>query len=217
MKRWTKELLFDLREPGINIWILPIISVIFVAGSSLLQMVLGNNNTMTLAALEICIPAMGGYASVMIMQGLLDTDGGEILYTYPRSYLYWGILRQSRLFVVQTVHVAVVCGCLSQIMQISFLEVFGLTLFQSFAVMAVSFFGVSASRKVSIGLIALIAFVGIQITLGRELNLLNWIFVLSGRMPSQAILAGICVKSICIGIFGWSVGQMWIHPDNQNR
>lgn len=212
MRRWTKELLFDLREPGINILILPIISAVFVVGTCLLQAELGNNNTMTLAMLEIVIPFMGGYASIMIMQGLLDTEGCEILFTYPRSYLYWGILRESRLFVVQAIHVAIISRCLSEIMQISFWEIFALTLFQSFAVMGISFFGVSISRKVSIGLIVLIAFVGIQITIGRELNLLNWIFVLSGRIPSYAVMTGICVRSVCIGAFGWIVGQMWIHP-----
>ena len=133
MRRWTKELLFDLREPGINIWILPIISAVFVVGTCLLQVELGNNNTMTLAMLEIVIPFMGGYASIMIMQGLLDTEGCEILFTYPRSYLYWGILRESRLFVVQAIHVAIISRCLSEIMQISFWEIFALTLFQSFA------------------------------------------------------------------------------------
>lgn len=212
MKRWLKELVFDLREPGINIWILPIISIIFIVGSCLLQEKLGNNNTMTLAMLEIIIPLIGGYASIMIMQGLLDTEGCEMLFTYPRSYLYWGILRQTRLFGVQAIHVATVCGFLSKIMQIPFLEIFALTLFQSFVIMAISFFGVSISRKVSIGLIVLIAFIGIQITLGRELNLLNWIFVLSGRIPSHAILTGICLRSLFIGTFGWWLGQMWIRP-----
>lgn len=49
-------------------------------------------------------------------------------------------------------------------MQISSWEIFALTLFQGFAVMGISFLGVSISRKVSIGLIVLIAFVGIDIS-----------------------------------------------------
>lgn len=212
MKRWMKELLFDLREPGVNIWILPILSAIFVAASWPLQAELGNNNTMTLATLEIAIPFMGGYASIMLMQGVLDTEGCEILYTYPRSYLYWGIFRQVRLFLIHTIHVAVVCGCVSKIMTLSFAEIAVLTIFQSFAVMGISFVGVSISKKVSIGLIVLIAFVGVQITLGREINALNWIFVLTGGIPDSVGLIGICVKATCIGAFGWTIGQMWIHP-----
>lgn len=212
MKRWIKELFFDLQEPGINIWSIPIISMFFVLGSYLLQGMLGNSNTVTLSVLELLIPFMGGYASIMIMQGLLDTEGCEILYTYDRSYMYWGVYRQFRLFAVQVVHTALVCISIAAIMRVSFLPLLCLTLVQSFAVMAISFLGVSISRRVSVGLIILISFVGVQITLGREISFLNWLFVLSGRLPEYEILVGIYFRSIIISIFGWIIGQVWIHP-----
>lgn len=212
MKRWFRELSFDLREPGINIWSMPIFSAFFIVGSILIQSELGVNNTVTLSVMEIMIPFMGGYASIMIMQGLLDTEGCEILYTYDRSYLYWGILRQLRLFLVQIVHSATVCGCIAVIMKESFVMLLILTIVQSFAVMSISFFGMAISKKVSVAIIILIAFVGIQITLGREMSFVNWIYVLSGSVPDNGMLISICVRSIFIGIFGFVIGQMWIRP-----
>lgn len=212
MKRWLRELFFDLREPGINIWIIPIVSVCFVICSLLLQSHLGVNNTVTLSVMEIMIPFMGGYASIMIMQGLLDTEGCEILYTYNRSYLYWGILRQIRLFSVQIVHIILVCGSIAVIMEESFVPLLVLTVVQSFAVMSVSFFGMALTKKVSVALIILIAFVGVQITLGREISFINLIFILTGSVPDDSMLMGVCVRSIFIGIFGGAIGQLWIRP-----
>ena len=192
-KRWLRELFFDLREPGINIWIIPIVSVCFVICSLLLQSHLGVNNTVTLSVMEIMIPFMGGYASIMIMQGLLDTEGCEILYTYNRSYLYWGILRQIRLFSVQIVHIILVCGSIAVIMEESFVPLLVLTVVQSFAVMSVSFFGMALTKKVSVALI-------------------NLIFIVTGSVPDDSMLMGVCVRSIFIGIFGGSIGQLWIRP-----
>ena len=120
MKRWLRELSFDLREPGIKIWIIPLISSFFVIGSWLIQSLLGVDNTVTLSVMEIMIPFVGRYASIMIMQGLLDTEGCEILYTYDRPYLYWGLLRQFRLLMVQIGHTILVCGCIAVIMGESF-------------------------------------------------------------------------------------------------
>ena len=147
MKRWLRELSFDLREPEIKIWIIPLISSFFVIGSWLIQSLLGVNNTVTLSVMEIMIPFVGRYASIMIMQGLLDTEWCEILYTYDRPYLYWGLLRQFRLLMVQIVHTILVCGCIAVIMGESFVTLLVLTIAQSFAVIPISFFGMAISKK----------------------------------------------------------------------
>ena len=78
--------------------------------------------------------------------------------------------------------------------------------------MSISFLGMAISKKVSIALIILIAFVGVQITLGREMNFVNWIFVLSGSVPEYGMLISICIRSLFIGTFGWMIEQMWIRP-----
>lgn len=212
MKRCFKELFLDLKEPGINIWMIPFVSIGFVVCSYYLQNEFKENNTVTLALLEVLIPFLGGYASIMIMQSVLDTEGCEILFSYPRSALYWGIIRQLRLFVIYSLFSSLICKCIAAIMCIPFFSLCVLTLAQSFTVMAIGFLGVCASRKVSIGLITLIAFVGIQIMLGREIAPLNWIYVLSGRFPENSAIVSICIRSVLIGIFGWITGQLWIHP-----
>ena len=212
MKRIARELWYDLREPGINIWMLPAISAAFVLLSWYTQRLLGDNNTVTPAMLETLIPFLGGYGSLMLMQGLLDTEGGEIQFSYPRSNLYWGLIRQFRFFLVYAALTAAVCGGVAAIMDASFGPLFLLTLFQSFALMAVAFLGISLSRSVSAGLITLLAFVGVQVTLGREFGVFNWLYLLDGRLPSADEISGICARSCVIGVFGWGVGQLQIRP-----
>lgn len=210
MKRLYKELLLDLKEPGLNISLLPVISVLFVVGAFLVHRQLGDNDTLTLAAFEVLYPFLGGYAAIMIMQSILDTEGCEILFTYPRSNAYWGIFREVRLYILFALFTIPICMAVASVMEISFLSLYFLTLSQSATTMAIGFFGISMSRKVSIGLIVLIAFIGIQLTLGREISFLNWIFALSGRFPEQRIQIGIYVRSLLISCVGVALGQMWV-------
>lgn len=212
MKRYCRELVLDLTEPGINIGILPFVSIVFLIYSYYIQNRLGANNTITLSLLEVLVPFLGGYASIMIMQSVVDTEGCEILFTYPRSLLYWGIIRQLRLYIIFSLFAALICKCTAMIMCISFFPLYVLTLAQSFSVMSIGFLGVSMSRKVSIGLVALIAFVGIQILLGREMASMNWIYVLSGKFPDNGMVTSICIRSLLIGCFCWITGQSWVHP-----
>lgn len=212
MKRFIREIAFDITEPGLCIRIMPVIAGIFLGLASLWHGKLGLNDTLTLALLELLIPFLGGYGAVMLMQGLLDTDGCELLFSYPRSNRYWGVYRQVRFFCLFAPLAALTAWLAAQIMEVSAAGLVFLTLVQSFAVMAVGFFGVALTRRVSGGLILLIAFVGIQITLGREFSIFNWIYVLSGRYPATYQILPIGVCGFLIGIFGWGVGQIWIRP-----
>ncbi len=212
MKRYFRELALDLTEPGVNIGMIPFVAFCFLIFSYYLQNKLATNNTITLSLLEVLVPFLGGYASIMIMQSVVDTEGCEILFTYPRSLLYWGIIRQLRLYIIFSFLIALICMLIAKMMCLSFLPLYVLTLAQSFSVMSTGFLGVSMSKKVSIGLVALIAFVGIQILLGREMAFLNWIFVLSGKLPDHGMITGICIRSLLIGCFCWIAGQLWVHP-----
>lgn len=213
VKRILRELRHDLKEPGLNILALPIVSLLFLLLTCVVQDRLGDNNTVTLAMLEVLIPFLGGYASLMLMQGLLDTEGCDTLFTYPRSNLYWGLIRQLRLFVVQAVHIVIVCLAVAIIVPSTlFSKLFLLTLAQSFAVMAAAFCGVAVTRSVGMGLVILLAFIGIQITLGREYDVFNWLYVLTGHMPDNRTLVVICARSILIGVAGGFVGQLWVRP-----
>lgn len=208
VKRILRELRHDLKEPGLNILALPVVSLLFLLLTCAVQ-----NQTVTLAMLEVLIPFLGGYASLMLMQGLLDTEGCDTLFSYPRSNLYWGLIRQLRLFVVQAVHTAIVCLAVAVIVpQASFPELFLLTLAQSFAVMAAAFCGVAVTRSVGMGLVILLAFIGIQITLGREYGVFNWLYVLTGHIPDNGTLSAICARSILIGAAGGFVGQLRVRP-----
>lgn len=208
VKRILRELRHDLKEPGLNILALPIVSLLFLLLTCVVQ-----DQTVTLAMLEVLIPFLGGYASLMLMQGLLDTEGCDTLFSYPRSNLYWGLIRQLRLFVVQAVHTVIVCLAVAIIVpQTSFPELFLLTLAQSFAVMAAAFCGVAVTRSVGMGLVILLAFIGIQITLGREYAVFNWLYVLTGHIPDNGTLVTICARSILIGAAGGFVGQLRVRP-----
>lgn len=212
MKRILRELRHDLKEPGLNILVLPAVSLLFLL-LAVVRERLGAGGTVTLAMLEVLIPFLGGYASLMLMQGVLDTEGGGILFSYPRSNLYWGLIRQLRLFAVQAVHTAIVCLAVAAIVpKASFSELFLLTLAQSFAVMAAAFCSVAATRSVGMGLVILLAFIGIQITLGREYGIFNWLYVLTGNMPDNGTLSAICARSVLIGAAGGFVGQLWVRP-----
>jgi hypothetical protein len=97
-------------------------------------------------------------------------------------------------------------------MRIDFTPIYILTLAQSFTVMAVSFLGVTFTKRVSIGLIVLVAFVGIQIMIGRDWQFLNWIFVINGTGPLPGQLSTILYNALIIGVFGWGVGQVRLRP-----
>lgn len=216
MKRFFKELLYDLKEPGINIWILPVAAVIFVMLSYILKNVIPNQfydeNMVILSALEFLIPLMGGYGALMLMQGIFDTEGGEISFTYSKTYFYWGIIRQARFFFVYSIVISAVCVAVAKIIDVEFQTLWILTLLQSFSVMAVAFFGVAVSKKVSVGLIILLGFVGIQNTLGREYDIFNWIYVISGTIPTLERLLSITFNAVLIGTFGFGIGQLWVRP-----
>jgi hypothetical protein len=215
MRRIVREVAHDLKEPGIHIWMIPLVALTFIVMTYFVQKSLdaaGRQNLLTLPLLEALVPSLGGYGALMLMQGLLDTEGGELAFTYPRTRLYWGLIRQLRFFVLYALLIVVVCKSVAGIMRIDFAPVFYLTLAQSFAVMAVSFFGVTLGKKVSIGLIVLVAFVGIQIMIGREFEILNRIYVIAGTAPSQEQLDMIVYNSLFIGAFGWGIGQVWLRP-----
>ena len=215
MKRFFRELVYDIKEPGIHIRIIPLVALAFIMMTYIVQKTLdskGIQNVLTLPLLEVLIPSMGGYGALMLMQGLLDTEGGELAFTYPRTYIYWGVIRQLRCFILYAFLIAVVCISVASIMHIDFAPIFYLTLAQSFAVMAVSFLGITSSKKVSIGLIVLVAFVGIQVTLGWEFEIFNRIYVISGTVPSNEQLGSITFNSLLIGVFGWWIGQVWLRP-----
>lgn len=78
--------------------------------------------------------------------------------------------------------------------------------------MGVSFLGITTSRQTSIGLIILVAFVGIQLTLGREFPLFNFIFNFEGTVPDPEQAGYIIYHCMMIGGFAWGIGQMWVHP-----
>lgn len=215
MRRIFREVVYDLKEPGVHIWMIPLVALAFIVMTIIVQNALdaaGRTNALTLPLLEILIPSLGGYGSLMLMQGLLDTEGGDLAFTYPRTNLYWGLIRQFRFFVLYAILTAAVCVSIASIMRTDFAPVFYITLAQSFAVMAVSFLGVTSSKRVSIGLIVLVAFVGIQITLGREFEILNRIYLITGMAPSGEQLSSVAGNSIVIGAFGWGLGQIWLHP-----
>lgn len=215
MKRFFRELSYDIREPGIHIRMIPAVMALFLALSYWVQSILdasGRMNLLTLSSLEIVIPSLGGYGAIMLMQGLLDTEGGEIAFTYRRTSLYWGLIRQLRFFILFSILVSAVCAAVSSVMRISFLSIFPMTLAQCFAVMGVSFLGITTSRQTSIGLIILVAFVGIQLTLGREFPLFNFIFNFEGTVPDPEQAGYIIYHCMMIGGFAWGIGQMWVHP-----
>lgn len=215
IRRYFRELIYDLKEPGINIWMIPIIIAFFLIMTAALQRGLrsiGRENLFTLPILEIILPALGGYAAIMLMQGILDTEGGEILFSYPRSRLYWGFIRQFRFFFLFLLVAAVTCELVSLIMSINFFQLFIQSAAQCYSVMAVSFLGIIIGRKVSIGIVFMVAFIGIQITLGREFDVFNWIYILDGYDNNHLKQGMIITNSFIIGTFGWLVGQIWLRP-----
>jgi len=215
VKRVVWEVALDLKEAGFHMLMIPLVALVFLAMTYFVQTnldIAGKQNVLTLPMLEALIPSLGGYGTLMLMQGLLDIEGGELAFTYPRTRLYWGLIRQSRFFILYVLLIAVVCKSVTGMMQINFAPIFTLTLAQSFTVMAVSFFGVTVARKVSIGLIILVAFVGIQIMIGRDWGFLNWIYAIDGMGPTQAQLSTILYNSLVIGVFGWGLGQVWLRP-----
>jgi hypothetical protein len=150
----------------------------------------------------------------MLMQSLFDTEGGELAFTWPRTRLYWGLIRQMRFFLLYALWVAVVCLLVCVIVRSPFLSAFRLTLAQCFAVMGVAFFGTTASKKEGIGLIIMVAFVGIQLVMGGYVMGLNWIYDL-GRgsiLPVSAQSGSLELNALIIGIFSWFMGQIWLRP-----
>ena len=215
MKQIVREVVHDLKEAGVHMWMIPLVALAFLTMTYFVQANLDNSgkqNVLTLPMLEALIPSLGGYGSLMLMQGLLDTEGGELAFTYPRTRLYWGLIRQSRFFLLYALLIAAVCISATSIMRIDFTPIYILTLAQSFTVMAVSFLGVTFTKRVSIGLIVLVAFVGIQIMIGRDWQFLNWIFVINGTGPLPGQLSTILYNALIIGVFGWGVGQVRLRP-----
>ena len=62
------------------------------------------------------------------------------------------------------------------------------------------------------GLIVLAAFVGIQLILGREYPVLNWIYNFSGYAVNPMQKSNILSACALIGLASWSLGQLWVRP-----
>lgn len=216
MKKSLRELLYDIKEPGINIHIIPLICLLYIMCAYTWHTSLGKSDNITLAILEFIVPFTGGYSSVMLMQGVMDTDGCEIMFSYPKSTLYWGIVRQLRFLAIFSILIIGVSCCIATIMQISYIKLIVLTFFQSIATMAVAFLGVTISQSVSVGIIILLSFVVIQMTLGREFDIFNWLFVLDGTLPGNGQILSICIRSCMFCIFAWPIGQIWVAPSGRD-
>ena len=170
IKRIYRELIYDLKEPGINIWMIPMVALTFIIMTFLVQKALdfaGKENILTLPMLGALIPTLGGYGALMLMQGLFETEGGEIAFSYPRTRLYWGLIRQFRFFILHGLWVVVICLFVCSIVHSPVSSTIRLTLAQCFAVMGVAFLGTTVSKKAGIGLVVMVAFVGIQLVLGQ--------------------------------------------------
>ena len=209
-----REIKYDLKEMGLNL-----VSVIAILASLVfLSVILKNkitNQYYMIAIInslyEFIIPTLGGYCSVILMQGLYDSEGGDLLFTYSRSYFYWGILRQLRFFIIYIILIVAVFYSTSIFISEMQSGLLVLLILQSFAVMGFSFMGTTISKKVSVGLIFLVIFVGIQIMVGREFVFLNWIYKLEGNIrPSRFNDGALTINSAIIGSISFLLGNIWI-------
>ncbi len=209
-----REVKYDLKEMGLNL-----ISVIIILVSLVFLSVILKNKIITqyymiaiISSLyEFLIPTLGGYCAVILMQGLYDPEGGDLLFSYSRSYFYWGIIRQLRFFIIYLILVVAVFYSTNIFISEMKLEILILLIFQSFAVMGFSFLGTVLSKKISVGLIFLIIFVGIQIMIGREFAIFNWIYKLEGNIrPSRFDTGALIFNSIIIGSVSFLLGNIWI-------
>lgn len=215
MRRILREISYDLREPGTHMLAIPVIALLFVLLTLFVQArfsAMERQNTFTLFALELLFPFLGGYAAIALMRGIFDAKGGETLFTYGKSFFYWGWIRQMRFFALYAILVAAVSVCTAAILHGSIMDIFTVTLAQCFAVMGVAFFGVCVSKRTDGGLIVLAAFVGIQLILGREYPVLNWIYNFSGYAVNPMQKSNILSACALIGLASWSLGQLWVRP-----
>ncbi len=203
---------YDLKNMGIHFWFVvtsfPTVALIFLilksAISSPIQM-----QSIAFQLVQLIVPTVAGYGAVMLMQSVFDTEGCELCFSYPRTKFYWGIWRQFRYYVV----IAILIFCLSVVMLRLLDFRFGyfspLLLIQSFAVMSVSFLGTTITKKVSFGLIFLLGFVGIQITLGREYEIFNFIYVFD-LVDMSGLPGRESFNSLAIGLFSYAFAQTWV-------
>jgi hypothetical protein len=213
MRRLVREIGYDLREPGVHMIIIPSILLQYIFSTVAVQTRLYHadmNNVITLVIMELLIPFLGGYAAIMLMQGIFDPEGGELLYSYKKSNLYWGLIRQFRFFMLYALLVVIVCLCIAAIIHVEFSAILYITLAQSYAVMGVAFFGVALCKKIDVGIIILVSFVGMQIVLGCEFEMLNFIYSFSGRVLDPIQQSDLISKCLFIGSAGWFFGQVWV-------
>ncbi len=78
--------------------------------------------------------------------------------------------------------------------------------------MGVGFLALCATRKVSMGLVLVAAFVCLQLMLYRDLPQLNFIYSLTGMAPAGYVLDVLVPRCLAIGTFGWGIGQLWLRP-----
>lgn len=209
MNKNFRELLYDLRETGFNAFGLPLILVLYICSAFFIHRSLAGNDYITLALLELIVPFSCGYVAIMLMQGIYDTDGCEIVFSYPRSTFYWGVYRQLRFFLAFSIIIVLVCCCISKIMCVSFCYIAILTLLQSIAVVAISFLGITLAKSAGVGIVILLSFVGIQITLGREFQIFNLLFVLDGEVPTKNQIITIGIRSIVMTAISFPLAYLW--------
>lgn len=217
IRRIFREWAYDLKEPGIHLWMIPLVSLAFVVMTFFVQKSLdisGKTNFLTLPMVQALIPSLGGYGALMLMQGLFDTEGGELAFVYPRTRLYWGLIRQLRFFILYALWVFLICKLVSDITRDPANSPFALILTQCFAVMGAAFLGTTASKKVGIGMVVLVAFVGIQFVMGQFNGSLNWIYDMGqvSMLPESMQTASPALNALLIGAFSWGLGQVWLRP-----
>lgn len=214
IRKTFREIKYDLKEMGLNL-----VSVIAILVSLVFLSVVLKNKiinqyymiTIINSLYEFLIPTLGGYCSVILMQGLYDSEGGDLLFTYSKSYFYWGIIRQLRFFIIYIILIVAVFFSTSIFISEMQSGVLVLLIFQSFAVMGFSFLGTTLSKKVSVGLIFLVVFVGVQLMIGREFAVFNWIYKLDGNIrPSRFDVGALIFNSIIIGSISFLLGNIWI-------
>jgi len=215
MRRFFRELLYDIREMGIHFWAAVSGCLIIVPVLLLLRIYIGSQEQLLvtmLPVMQLLISLSYGYIAVLIMQGLLDTEGGELGFSFSRSYLYWGIIRELRITAVMLIVTVAVCIPCSLYMAINCIHLAAMLSLQGIAAQGVAFLGVAVSRKVSVGLIILIAFIGIQATLGQEYEIFNLIYLPFQLFPDDMHINRIIFNSAVTGICGLGLGQTWIRP-----
>lgn len=203
-----KKIILESKIMG-SLFYIPFIMMSFAGLYSFLIRTNQLAETYIVSLYENIIPLFASWWAIYILYNLLEEEGGEVLFTYKKSYLSIGLLNNLKYFILYTILISItmILGMKVSIGIVSKQLLFQI-ISQSLFYCSFGFITMTIIRDSSWSIFIQIAYFCINyFTQGKLIPKLN-IYLFNVRIPDKETVINNSIKCIFFSVAFFSIGQI---------